>query len=783
MNRCLTRLLLIGIVIAGLAQLGFAQPPANPPQALAGSAAQLVAAELERLDAWLGDNPNGDRWRKFLHTDELRQELQAGDNAKPEAVASAVKRFSAQTPGLNLARFVAVRDALRQWSNELNERSAEDLVKLALAADADHVPFTDAQMAEVRGDLQAQAAALLKALGGDTQLAKNWQTYLKWEQLDPHLADSFEVTRRSLTELDEVLQRMRANQSGLELPVFVNLAKSIARYRALASWTSAARTRDSREAYQRLVGNISAELERHLERPTSETAWQVGRVLGVIDGLGQSPQFVAAVRRRFVRPNIEAVVSANFIKRIPERRADVLRPVRDCILGTTIIGSAWTSTEVEYRLGSSQDSVALAIHLTGAADSNNNGYHKPVKIKTVGRTTYTASSQLYLNDEQFKASPVVASADTHTHIQSIRKTGGKFGAGLIEKIAWKRAGEQKGQAERISSRHTEERVIREFGEIVSRDLAKIRQRYEREVQAPLVRRGVKPEHLVMRSEPTAAFVETILAARNQLGADREPPGAGIDNDLVLHVHESAVNNYLALALASARVSQERADVAPALQGNVPNWIKAMSIVRPKLAAAAAGAEIVEETQEALTEVVEGQADERPEGAAKAPPFKPYSLTLNSEAPVGIRFDDGKVVVRIRAARLLSDDAEYFNWDFIVSYQIITEDDHIVLRRVGDIEVFPTGFDPAWDTQLTAQQSGFRSTLAKNMNARARAGEGFPTEIPIHPIRTTRFGTLLLDQLQSDDGWLTLGWVLGPAGTPPLVPPLPGATLAAPAAAG
>jgi hypothetical protein len=103
--------------------------------------------------------------------------------------------------------------------------------------------------------------------------------------------------------------------------------------------------------------------------------------------------------------------------------------------------------------------------------------------------------------------------------------------------------------------------------------------------------------------------------------------------------------------------------------------------------------------------------------------------------------------------------------------------------VGDIEVFPTGFDPAWDTQLTAQQSGFRSTLAKNMNARARSGDGFPLEIPIEPIRTTRFGTLLLNDLQTDEGWLTLGWVLSPTTTPPLVPPRPGSTLVAPDAAG
>jgi hypothetical protein len=523
---------------------------------------------------------------------------------------------------------------------------------------------------------------------------------------------------------------------------------------------------------------LSAALDRHGDRPTTETTWEVGRVLGIIEGIGQSADFVSAVRRRYVKPNIQAVVAGSVIRRLPDRRRDELRPVRDCILGTTIIGQASTSTEVEYSLGDSADTIALAIHLTGAADSNNNGFNGPVRIRTRGRTNYYASSLLYLNDDQFVATPVSATADTNTRIQSINKRGGQFGARLVEKIAWQRAMEQKRQAEQVSSRHTEQRVANEFTQTVERDLGQLRQRYERELRAPLIRRGIQPEYLHMRSTPSAAFIETTLASRSQLGADRDPPRPTPGADVVLQVHESAVNNYLVLALANARISQEQADIAPALEGDVPNWIKAMSITNPRLAAAAAtGAEIVQEAQETIEQAVEGETDEREEGQRQAPPFKPYSITLNGESPIGIRIDDGKLAIRIRASRLASDDAEYTNWDFIVTYELTTRGDRILLRRTGDIEVFPTGFDPAWDKQLTAQQSGFRSTLAKNMNARAQAGESFPAEIPIEPIRLTRFGTMLLHQLLADDGWLTIGWVLPPETTDaPLVPPRPGATL-------
>jgi hypothetical protein len=471
---------------------------------------------------------------------------------------------------------------------------------------------------------------------------------------------------------------------------------------------------------------------------------------------------VAAIRKRYAQSNIQAIVSASFLEHTPTRGVNEVRPVRDCILGTRIIGSANTQAHVNYELESSAESIALAVYLNGQAQSRNNGYNGPVRVLTTGQTTYAAASRLHLNDDAFATSPITASVDTRTRIRSINKTGGQFAARLITKIAWRRALEQKRRAELISAEHTRQRVVREFGETVQRDLGQLRSRYEREVKAPLVRRDVVPEYLRMHSDPTAAFIEAVFASRNQLGADRPAPKPMPGFDLGVQVHESAINNYLVLALASAKISQQSADVPPNLSGDVPNWIKVLSVARPKLAAAAAtGAEIVEEAQERIEEAVKGETDEREPEERKAPPFKPYSITLNSEAPIGVRFDDGRLNVRIRASRLASDDAEYFNWDFIIAYEFTTDGNRIKLKRVGDIEVFPTGFDPAWDKQLTAQQSGFRSTLAKNMNARARAGQSFPAEIPIEPIYISRFGTLLLHELTADDGWLTVSWVLPP----------------------
>jgi hypothetical protein len=768
-NRRLTRSAWLGIV-AWLATgvsgtVAQAAEPSRPSPAPPNPAAVVEA--LDRLDAWLGSGENGDRWRRYLKTEQLRSALADANSANSTVLAESLRQFSSDANGLQLAPFQEVRSRLADFLGSFWANYNGDFSELAEAAGAGYRPITSQQLASLRGAMREKARALERAMGGDSQLARNWKTYLLWDQLTPHFADDFDVTRASLTRLDEVLQRFRANQQGLELPYFTETAQAIFRYRALAPWATASQSRDLQGQYERLVTSLGDELRRHLEKPTTETAWQIGRVLGVVDSLGHSADLVAAVRRRFVQKNISVAVSKNFVEALPDRDINQVRPVRDCILGTNIFGSAHTMGRIRYELVPSDDAVTLMVHLDGHARSSTRGYNGPVRINSSGNTVYTASKRLIFSDDAFEADPAVAHVDTRTQINSIQKTGGQFAANLIEKVAWKRASQSKRQAERISAEHTRQNVIREFNERVAKDLGDARLRYQTKIRDPLVRRAVTPEYLKMSSSPNGVSIESTFAARNQLGAPAAPPAPAAGSDLVLQIHESAVNNYLPLALASARISQQTADQRPNLEGNVPNWIKLMAVQNPDLAAAAAtGAAIIDHASDTLDEVVEGQADERgPNDPPALPPFRPFSITLNGEAPVGVRFDDDKAIIRVRAAKLMSEEAEYANWDFIVTYAITRDGDRIVLKRVGEIEVFPTGFDPAWDKQLTAQQSGFRSTLAKNMNARAAAGESFPREIPIEPIRITRLGTLLLNQLEAKDGWLTVTWLLPPPVTP------------------
>ena len=179
---------------------------------------------LDDLDQWVGDGNNGDKWRKFLRTKDLREQLTKGREADPAVVSRVLQQYQSDAKGLNKRRFVSTRRELRTWRDALRNQYTGDLAKSVWASRGDHVPMTDESFSTVRTDLQSAAQQLENRLGVGSSFAQGWKDYLRWSQLEPHLYGEVKVTGQVLRELDVVLRRLRANKPGLEHPVFGRLA-------------------------------------------------------------------------------------------------------------------------------------------------------------------------------------------------------------------------------------------------------------------------------------------------------------------------------------------------------------------------------------------------------------------------------------------------------------------------------------------------------------------------------------------------------------------------------
>ena len=718
------------------------------------SPVELIEA-LDQLQPWINADPeNGRRWNRYLKTDLLRGEIDRGTQADPYVVVQALRQYQSEAHGLDRPRFVAVRSALESWYSALKAQHSTDLATLAWVSRGDFQPLTPERFAPVRDALRDRARQLEANLNTNPTRAAAWKRYLKWELLQPYLDVEAQLNRQALKNLDLVLKQFRANQPGLELPMFTSTAEALQRYRSLALWAALAKSRDTRPLYDKTVQGLQIQLERHLEAATPETSWKIGRTIDLIEQLRCSPEFVASVRSDFGKPNLLIWASAETLDQLARRPVQQTRPIRDVILGAQVRGSADTVGQVSFSSLPAEDHIELAIHFEGEIVSRTVAHKKPVRVSSRGRTNFVAKKRVLISDDQFLAIPATVVAQTRTNIRSIQKTGGPLAANLIERIAWKKVCKSKPCSEQIASRKAERKVGSSLDEELLEKLVAGRNDYDRLIRLPLIRRGAHPEHLQMTSTDSLVRLQTRLATSGQLSSSSRGPATDLDNELTIQVHHSALDNYLPLVLAGLTIRQTAADQPPELIGDLPPWLKKLTLKEPETDDAG--------TADSAEDEVETQTDSQPDEQHS---FTPGHITLNADRPVSVTFDDQNVSIRIRAAEIQADDSPeakpYLNWDFIVTYRIERDGNGILLKRTGRIDVFPTGFDPRWDKKLSGQQSGFRTTLANNLNERAEKGEGFPEEIALEAIRLPLFGgvelTLVLEQLECDDGWLTVGW--------------------------
>ena len=245
----------------------------TPISVMAQSGLASVQDSIRELDKWLGDGANGKKWGEYLSLPALRAELAKGDKADPAAIAALQKKLKSGAAGLELGPFEKLRAALDQWTGELAIAHAPNLPEAAVQAESTFRPITDADLAADKSALQAAVAKLDRYLQSGGANGKAWREYLRWNDLDSQL----KAEKTDLDALKLVAQRFSADQRGLELPVFTDVSKVLARY----SKDLAASKTDQKGEFVTQLKGLAEDLKQYEAGPNDELATEPRRKAGV----------------------------------------------------------------------------------------------------------------------------------------------------------------------------------------------------------------------------------------------------------------------------------------------------------------------------------------------------------------------------------------------------------------------------------------------------------------------------------------------------------------------
>jgi len=585
--------------------------------------------------------------------------------------------------------------------------AAPTLPEQILQAKDDFQPVTESQVAEALADLKTAVARLERRLDTAPDNGSAWRKTLDVDRLQTLLDAADPPTAQ---QLQPIYAEFNAGRYGLNLAVFADVRRAMTRYVQLSG---AEANDDFRQVYEQYLDALVQNVEAYQAEPTAERALAIGAALGALENLGQASELLAAARAELAQPNLlvrvsEPVVAAGF-----ERPVDRVDPVEDLILGTTIRGVGHTVGHTEATLAHSDAHAVIDLTFLGTNRSDTRGWNGPVTIHSQGRTGLAARTRVYVDDTGLHALPTRANADVSSTINAICDRKGRR---VVERMAWKRAEQQKCIAEAIAAEHAEYRTEAKIDAQAAEAVAEANDAFINRFREPLTERGLFPARLDFSSSPQAMRTVWLQAEPNQVAALGDPPPLADNVALGIRLHESMVNNMAQTAVGGMTVWEEliQNDVKRIL-GRLPDRLRT------------------------------------PPGEER------WGIAFARNLPIELDVTDGGFEIIIRGRKYHKGDQPHPGMDVSAAYRIESGPNGPRAVRQGELRVFPPNYDPEKDGGLSTRQQVIRTLLEKRFDAM------LPKEIVPEAIEPegewSSLGKLPLAQFEAKDGWLLLGWRL------------------------
>jgi hypothetical protein len=570
-------------------------------------------------------------------------------------------------------------------------------------------PIGSQEVVAVKNRLIAAVFQLNTYLSRQGKNGLSWKRYLKLDVLAAALQD----VEPSDEVLAACLRRLRSDYPGLERAVCTNVASALDHYLRAAG-------EHGRSTTQAQIEEKLDELAKALEAldgpPTREQLTAVADLLGWFSDRGMESELMTDVHAALSHPNLNVHVSQDLIASGSLRRINnEPRPVRDFILGTTIVGTGRTNGWVRTRLLPDSERGLFEVKITATNTAQTMGYNGPAIISTKSVTPLRGTKRFYLDQTGFHVWQATSCAEAHSQICGIGSSKPGLRGRIVQRVATKRAAQQKGLGEQIASRHAEQQLDARLDTEANAQLGRAHADYLAKIRNPLVRLAQWPREVRMASTLERLRITVLYDSASRFAATISPPDMPEQATMAVQFHESMVNNYGDGLLAGRTLQQADLDrLSLDLFGKRP--------------------------QQLVSDEEKG----------------PWTMTFAGQEPIRLRVDGGRASFTLRGRRFGSVERMVETpLDITAHYELLRENGAAKGKRLGeDIEVQPTGFVPG-KRKMTVREIRDASFVRNRFN------DFFTEEITsqglVLPGQWAQAGRLELVELLADHGWVTLAW--------------------------
>ncbi|MDR2755125.1 MAG: hypothetical protein LBC20_05410 [Planctomycetaceae bacterium] len=601
------------------------------------------------------------------------------------------------------------------------ETAKEQLKTLCEQVKSDYKKITPDDLKRSKQSLLQSAQLLLRVLNRDP----NKETAAIWKE-EFHLTELVTILQKTespdKTFLDNIWNALHSNKKGVRSIVFDDFRKSLRQYQSLERLIS---DNSYESQLVKVCDNLLSYIETYSGNRDPLHAVALNDVMVWLEDVGvvepRTLKIVNLVRIVFSGVNLQIqagleLIGAGFQSEISE---DI--EIDENILGTHIVGSGTLNATSSAELVPNKNKAEIKVLVKAMMNSATTGYHSPVTVNTDTQGTLSAEKRIQITPEAFLTVPTKTQADLKATLSNIRINGGP----LVQMIAKQQIQEQRSSSQSVAKQRAEKRMSIRIDKRIDPQIGELNENYQTKIRTPLVQSGLFPR--IWNLSTTAEKIDwsVLIGNRTQPSAMNSVQVLEKPYDLVVQVHQSALNNAAALALSGRFLDEDE-------------FVKDLQEQFPK-----------------LPKFLERKQEE-----------SPAQVSFVAKAPIDVLFVDNKikVVIRLDDIKVLNNSDKSYTITILYDVRVEKKKDQngveqeiVVLEQAEAPQAFPSNYQPQSGTRLSAIQTMIRSYLIRRL-------ESLPKRIETKPLELEGEwkgkGVLVPVFASSNNGWLTFAcdWI-------------------------
>lgn len=383
-----------------------------------------------------------------------------------------------------------------------------------------------------------QLVAKLREQVLQTRDTADWQTFLMLDEIESaSLGNTSDAQRRLIAQRYlsrvEYTELSEAQSEWLQQSVCKQLGETI------RSWAHGP------VDYVALLDQIEVQETDYVDRDG-------GRVAATMQTLRfsrnvQAYAIAEAINRHYRNANLRISISADMLNRMLPEVPTTTKPIRDHVLGASVLGTSRADAELSVRLEPSPDAWQIRLSSQGTIGTETWSQQGPAKLKHVGNANFQAGTSIRVDRGGVDVSHPEVEVEADNQLRRLRTQYDGFPVlgPLVREYVIQRHEETRPYAQRYSERRMRSQIENELSESLQTRIAEAEKTFSSRLVGPLAMLDLSPTVVDMSTTEDRLTVRYRLSGDWQLASFTPRPRAPTRCMMSVQLHQSTLNNSMA----------------------------------------------------------------------------------------------------------------------------------------------------------------------------------------------------------------------------------------------